>query len=340
MEERQFTGHWTHGGDVYRNDVQCDLSVSVNPLGMPAEAKRVYREAERKLQQYPDPENEALVRAISARYEVPEEEILCGSGASGVLTAAVMALRPERVLLPVPSFSGYRAAIRAVETVTGRAVVTELFPLREEDGFSLDERFLRRLRDNRQYPDLIILCNPNNPTGREIRPEILRETLLFCREKGTRLLMDECFLDLLPGGEEKSLKRELPRHPELLVLGSFTKTFGIPGIRAGWLFCSDRELVRRIGRIQPEWALSVPAQETAGAILSGDPESYLLRSREFIRKERGFLEKGLKRCGCTVFPGSANYLFFSLGKEIAADLLARGFLIRCGDGKAAGNGKY
>ena len=160
MEERQFTGHWTHGGDVYRNDVQCDFSVSVNPLGMPAEAKRVYREAERKLQQYPDPENEALVRAISARYEVPEEEILCGSGASGILTAAVMALRPERVLLPVPSFSGYRAAIRAVETVTGRAVVTEFFLLREEDGFSLDDRFLRRLRDNRQYPDLIIRKSP------------------------------------------------------------------------------------------------------------------------------------------------------------------------------------
>ena len=176
MKEGLYTESWIHGGDVYRNDVQCDFSVSVNPLGMPAEAKRVYREAERKLQQYPDPENEALVRAISARYEVPEEEILCGSGASGILTAAVMALRPERVLLPVPSFSGYRAAIRAVETVTGRAVVTEFFLLREEDGFSLDERFLRRLQENRQYPDLIILCNPNNPTGREIRPEILRET--------------------------------------------------------------------------------------------------------------------------------------------------------------------
>ena len=340
MKEGLYTESWIHGGDVYRNDVQCDFSVSVNPLGMPAEAKRVYREAERKLQQYPDPENEALVRAISARYEVPEEEILCGSGASGILTAAVMALRPERVLLPVPSFSGYRAAIRAVETVTGRAVVTEPFLLKEEEGFSLDERFLRRLRENKQYPDLIILCNPNNPTGREIRPEILRETLLFCRERGTRLLLDECFLDLLPGGEKKSLRRELPQHPELMILGSFTKTFGMPGIRAGWLFCSDHELVRRIGRIQPEWALSVPAQETAGAVLSGEPENYLLKSREFIRKERGFLEKGLKRCGCSVFPGTANFLFFSTEKEIAADLLARGFLIRSWTEDVPGSGKY
>ncbi len=340
MQKGQYTERWAHGGDVYRNAVRCDFSVSVNPLGMPAEAKRVYREAERKLQQYPDPENEALVKALSARYGVPEQEILCGAGASGLLTAAVMAVRPERVMLPVPSFSGYRAAIRAAETVTGRAVVTDLFELREEDGFALDERFLRRLRENRQCPDLIILCNPNNPTGREIRQEILRETLQFCREKGARLLLDECFLELLPGGAEKSLRRELPRHPELLILCSFTKTYGMPGLRAGWLLCSDRGLIRRIGRIQPEWSLSVPAQETARAVLTDDAENYLVRSREFIRKERSFLEKGLKRCGCTVFPGSANYLFFCSKKEIAADLLARGFLIRSWTENAAGNGKY
>ena len=340
MKEGQYTERWAHGGDVYRNAARCDFSVSVNPLGMPAEAKRVYREAERKLQQYPDPENEALVKALSARYEVPEEEIICGAGASGLLTAAVMAVRPERVMLPVPSFSGYRAAIRAAETVTGRAVFTDLFELREEEGFVLDERFLRRLRENRQCPDLIILCNPNNPTGREIGPEILQETLQFCREKGTRLLLDECFLELLPGGGEKSLRRELPRHPELLILCSFTKTYGMPGLRAGWLFCSDREMIRRIGRIQPEWSLAVPAQETAREVLTGDTDSYLERSREFIRKERDFLEKGLKRCGCTVFPGSANYLFFSSKKEIAADLLARGFLIRSWTENAAENGRH
>lgn len=340
MKEGQYTERWAHGGDVYRNAVRCDFSVSVNPLGMPAEAKRVYREAERKLQQYPDPENEALVKALSARYEVPEEEIICGAGASGLLTAAVMAVRPERVMLPVPSFSGYRAAIRAAETVTGRAVFTDLFELREEEGFVLDERFLRRLRENRQSPDLIILCNPNNPTGREIGPDVLQETLQFCREKGTRLLLDECFLELLPSGGEKSLRRELSRHPELLILCSFTKTYGMPGLRAGWLFCSDREMIRRIGRIQPEWSLAVPAQETAREVLTGDTESYLERSREFIRKERDFLEKGLKRCGCTVFPGSANYLFFSSKKEIAADLLARGFLIRSWTENAAENGRH
>ena len=125
-----------------------------------------------------------------------------------------------------------------------------------------------------------------------------------------------------------------------MILCSFTKTYGMPGLRAGWLFCSDREMIRRIGRIQPEWSLAVPAQETAREVLTGDTESYLERSREFIRKERDFLEKGLKRCGCTVFPGSANYLFFSSDKEIAADLLARGFLIRSWTENAAGNGKY
>ncbi|MBQ7534264.1 MAG: aminotransferase class I/II-fold pyridoxal phosphate-dependent enzyme [Stomatobaculum sp.] len=340
MGEGQFTGRWAHGGDVYRNEVRCDFSVSVNPLGMPAEAKRVYREAERRLQQYPDPENEALAQAISRRYGVPKEEILCGTGASGLLTAAVMAVRPERVMLAVPSFSGYRFAIRAAETATGRGIITNSFELREEDGFVMDGRFLRQLSENRQSPDLLILCNPNNPTGRGIEPEILRNILQCCREKRIRFLLDECFLELLPGGEKMSLKEELPHHPELMILNSVTKTYGMPGIRAGWLFCSDRELVRRIERILPEWSVSVPAQETAGAVLSADQEEFLVRSREFVRKERRFLEKGLKRCGCTVYPGSANFLFFSTEKEIAAALLARGILIRPWTEDTGSDGKY
>ena len=339
MREMNQAEFFPHGGDVYRNEVQCDFSVSVNPLGMPAEARRAFRAAERELGQYPDPENRALKEALSFRYGVPEEEILCGGGASGILAAALLAVRPERILLPVPSFSGYRYAVRAAETASGKAVVTELFRLEEKEGFALNERFLNSLRMARQCPDLMILCNPNNPTGRETEQEILLEILAYCGKNGVRLLVDECFLELLPGGKEKSLIRFLPDHPELMLVGGPTKTFGMPGLRAGWLFCHDREMVRRVSRLLPEWPVSVPAARAAAAALQ-DPEPWLLKSREFIRRERSFLEKGLRRLGCAIYPGTANFIFFSTEKEIGERLLERGILIRSWNEDVGESGRY
>lgn len=342
-----------HGGDVYRNRVRLDFSVSINPMGPPEGALKAYRDSELKLQRYPDPEKralrEALAEAAGRRSSanrgtgsrdsgngngangnngsgnggnsgsgtgVTADQFLPGNGASELLLLSVLALKPERVLLPAPSFSGYRHVLRALETVTGkRPEVTELLleDVQNEDGsqrFSAEQalREAGELLQKATGGTLVLLCTPNNPTGGVIPRQQILDLLPMVRRAGARLLLDECFLALTPEGESESLSDVVPDWPELLIVNAFTKSFALPGLRAGWLQTSDQGLLERIRRLQPEWSLSVPAETACVAALK--EKGYLEASRALVRKNRRQLEQGLEALGLTVYRGEANFILF------------------------------
>lgn len=312
-----------HGGDVYRNRVRLDFSVSINPMGPPEGALKAYRDSELKLQRYPDPEKralkEALAEAVRRRNRgtgVTAEQFLPGNGASELLMLSVLALKPERVLLLAPSFSGYRHVLRALETVTGkRPEVTELFleDVQNEDGshrFSAEAalREAGELLQKATGGTLVLLCTPNNPTGGVIPRQQILDLLPMVRRAGARLLLDECFLALTPEGESESLSDVVQDWPELLIVSAFTKSFALPGLRAGWLQTSDQGLLERIRRLQPEWSLSVPAEAACVAALK--EKGYLEASRALVRKNRRQLEQGLEALGLTVYRGEANFILF------------------------------
>jgi len=104
----------SHGGDRYRNKVRLDFSVNTNPAGVPETIKNSIIESLDKLEYYPDPESMRLRAAIAERFALSEENVLLGNGASELLMAVLHALKPGKVLLPVPSFKGYDYAAGAV----------------------------------------------------------------------------------------------------------------------------------------------------------------------------------------------------------------------------------
>ena len=149
----------------------------------------------------------------------------------------------------------------------------------------------------------------------------------------------------------------------LLVLDAFTKRFAMPGIRLGYLMAADPAVLQRIHAQQPEWSVSLPAQAAGCAALaaegikayemeakrsnaiSTDAKSsegtYLEAARHMIASERRKMVKALAEMGCRVFPGNANFIFFSSEKELYRRLLARGFLIRnCDNYPGLGRGDY
>jgi len=149
----------------------------------------------------------------------------------------------------------------------------------------------------------------------------------------------------------------------LLVLDAFTKRFAMPGIRLGYLMAADPAVLQRIHAQQPEWSVSLPAQAAGCAALaaegvkayemeakrsnakSTDPKSsegsYLEAARLMIASERRKMVKALAEMGCRVFPGNANFIFFSSEKELYRPLLGRGFLIRnCDNYPGLGRGDY
>ena len=168
MEER------THGGDIYGLERPVlDLSISLNPLGVPPCAIQAAREALERSPAYPDPLCRGLRRAISARDGVPEDWVLCGNGASDLIDRLVRALRPDHALVLAPTFSEYHRAL-----YKNNCKVKFHYANMHED-FRFSSALLGKIS---QEIDAVFLCDPNNPTGTLISPQLLRALLARCRE--------------------------------------------------------------------------------------------------------------------------------------------------------------
>ena len=223
----------------------------------------------------------------------------------------------------------------------------------EADGYQLKEDILGLLTADM---DLLFLCNPNNPTGQLIDPDLLRKIADRCLKNKIFLVLDECFLDFADPPEKKtgravsekdsepgyfactvssagakptpglSLKPLLAGNPYLLILKSFTKLYAMPGLRLGYGMTSNQELIKAMRRVVQPWNLSIPAQAAGAAALK--ETDYVQQTRELIRGERIFLKEGLERAGLRVYDPAANYLFFKGPEGLASRLLDQGILIR------------
>ncbi len=312
-------GNWRGYQDRF-GALPLDFSANISPFGVPEGVRRAVAEAAKTADRYPDPRCRDLRRAIAERENVPEKYVLCGNGAAELIFRAVLALRPKKALVPVPSFLEYEAALRAA----GCELVPR--PLRAEDGFRLGEDFPQAIGEG---VGLVILCQPNNPTGRTVPLPLLRRVLMRCRERGAYLLLDECFLDLLDEPEKATLKGEL-EGGGLLLLRSFTKLYAMAGVRLGFCLCADGPLLDRMEESGPAWSVSSLAQAAGLAALQ--ESDYREKTRAFVRAERPYLMEGLEALGLTVIPGEANFLLFRCKTPLGAPLAARGILLRnCGN---------
>ncbi len=318
-----------HGGDVYDSDIRLDFSANTNPFGTPESIKAAIRNALEQVHQYPDPYCRELVKAISECEQLPTEYILCGNGAADLIYAFCEATRPRRALELAPTFHEYALALKRV----GCAV--ERYTLRKDQDFALTEDFLEELRI--VSPDVVFLCNPNNPTGRTIAPGLMQRILEFCARQKIYLFVDECFLDLTDG--EHTLKHQLESHTHLIILKAFTKSFGIAGIRLGYCLSGNNILLGRMSRASQPWNVSVLAQ--AAGIAALKEREFLEKTRALVDTERLWLTGELQRLGFWVCPAEANFLLFKAGADLHTGLLSRGIAIRnCDNYPGLGPGWY
>ena len=312
------TNDYGHGGDVYHNRVTLDFSANVNPLGTPPEVMDAVAESAKKLAAYPDPYCGALRAKLAAVHGVQPEEIVCGNGAAELIFQFAAALRPKRALLPVPSFSEYEAALDAA------GCEIRYFTLERAEGFAVTPALLPEITAE---TDALVLCTPNNPTGRSIDPALLRQILTRCRETGTWLLLDECFLDLTDRGAEKSVIPALTADDRCFVLRAFTKLYGMAGVRLGYAVCKNRDFLTELCRTAQPWNVSAPAQAAGEAALGC--RDFVQKTLALIAEEKQYLLRELRALGIAVLPGDANFLMLSGVPGLHARLLAeKGILIR------------
>ena len=320
---------YPHGGDRYSRPIRLDFSVNTNPFGPLPEVVEAALGSRGELDHYPDPYCRELVRAIARKEQLPEEFILCGNGAAELIDLYVRALRPRTALEAAPTFSEYRRSLTAAGCEVRDVVLTR------ESGFVWEESVLDRL--DKEQPDLLVLCNPNNPTGRLISPSLLDRILARCDERGIAVLIDECFIDLADRRESRTT--DLARYPELMILNAFTKSHSLAGLRLGYCMTADSHLLARMSRLSQPWNVSVPAQR-AGVVAAGRSD-FLTKSRAKIREQRAALSAGLKDLGLEVLPSEVNFLLFRGPMGLEAELEREGILIRnCANYHGLSDGWY
>ena len=324
----------THGGDwagyraQYGHDA-LDFSANVSPLGLPQGVANAIAAALPHADRYPDPLCRALRAKLAPHEGIPAESILCSNGAADLIYTYCAALRPRTAVELAPTFVEYGAGLAQV------GCRVERYFLHQAQNFDLDERFLSFLEEKK--PEVVFLCNPNNPTGRLIPLPLLEQILQYCAAQGARLFLDECFLDLTEDGV--SAKSLLAAHPELLILKAFTKSYGMAGIRLGYCLCADNALLRRMAAASPPWNVSSPAQSAGVAALA--ERDFLQRTLSLVHTERRWLTDNLTALGFWVCPSHANYLLFRGPLGLREGLLQQGIAIRgCGNYSGLDDGWY
>lgn len=319
-----------HGGDIYRNQGVVDYSANINFRGMPESVRQAAKDAIDASVCYPDPQCEELKAAIAEKENVPAEWIFCGNGAADVIFSLVLALKPQKALLPIPSFYEYRQALESVG-----CQISEIL-LKEDEAFCLQKRFVNEIPMD---TDMVCLCNPNNPTGQLIDREVLEQVADYCQKTDTCLLLDECFHDFLEEGSVHTLLPRVKENPKLFVLRAFTKMYGMAGLRLGYGICSDTELIRRMEQVTQPWNVSVPAQ--AAGIAAAREQEFVAVSRQMITEQKKLLLAGLEAAGAKVYGSAANYIFFREEPGFDTRMYRAGFMVRnCGNYDGLPEGFY
>lgn len=272
---------------------------------------------------YPDPNCTELKNTLGAYLNIEPEQIIAGNGAAELVYLLIKVLKPKRVLLPQPTFSEYEIAV-----VTGGGRVQD-YPLSAGQGFRPSvEEITARLPG----VDMIVLCNPNNPTGVITRREDLVKILEQARAGSVTVVVDEAFMDFVAEREDYSTVFLLRDYPNLFILYSLTKFFAIPGLRLG-AGLGNPGLIKKMHMYKDPWNVNCFAQ--AAGVVSLQDEAYIKKSIGFIQQEKEYLFEKLSGInGLSPFPPAANYIFAGIratgmtAPELADRLGGRGILIR------------
>lgn len=305
-----------HHGDRDVRPGLVDLAVNVRRPGPPPWLAQVIARTIEGLGAYPDPA--PARQALAARHAVDPTCVLPTSGGAEAFTLVARGLATRRALVVHPQFTEPEAALRAAGHPVERHVLTA------DHGFRLDPAAVP------SDADLVVVGNPTNPTG-VLHPA---NTLAELRHDGRVLVVDEAFMDAVPG-EPHSLLQPGADLGGVLVLRSLTKTWGLAGLRAGYVV-GDPALVARLAAVQPPWSVSTPA--LAAMVACSAPAAVAESDREagLIAEHRAVLVERLTETGLTVVPDSAAPFVLvdtsPLGPtSVRAALVDRGFAVRRGE---------
>lgn len=282
---------------AFNKKLKIDLSLSENPLGCSLKVFSVLKRNIKGVVEYPDPTSSALISAISKRFKISKEQILISNGSENLidLVCRVLIKARDEVVLPELTFPLFERVILLAE---GKPIFVKM-----KKNFQID---LQALKDRTsKKTKLIIICNPNNPTGKIINRDDL---INFVKSVvPIPVLVDEANIEF--GG--KSAVSAVRNQRNLMVLRTFSKAFGLAGLRIGILI-GPKTLANRLKPFIQPFPLNSFVENAAIAAL--EDKKFIEKTRNFMAEERKFLTDGLRKREFMVFNSEANNLLVEVNR--------------------------
>lgn len=303
-----------------------DFSTNINPFGPPSQLLEKIRNNLEKVSTYP-PHQPAELREKLAEYcgSMPENIVL-GNGCNELiyLVARSFLNRRDETIIIEPTYTEYSKAAQLQGSNIGTVQLVE------GNSFELTSNDLRKISDETK---LVFLCSPNNPTGKLVQREMLKDAIEICKEYETLLVADESFIEYT--GREEEYRSVYSEPKNVIVLRSLTKFYSIPGLRIGYAIAPE-SIADNLRNSQVQWNVNILAQIAAEEAIRCS--EFRNRTRRKIRKNGRFLSDSLSELGFDTYPSDANFLLADISplnvkpEEIAEKLLQEGIAVRsCGD---------
>ena len=309
---------------IKKEDI-TSFSANVNPLGISPLLRDTLAKHVDAITSSPDREYTQLRKSICAYTGANFENIIVGNGSTELISLFIQTTHPSKALILGPTYSEYE---REISLEGGH---TLYYPLKEENNFQMDVKdFCSQLNDSL---DLLVLCNPNNPTSTAVARKDMRKILDCALQYGISVMVDETYEEFTPEGSKISSIPLTNNYNNLIVLRGISKFFAAPGLRLGYAVTGNPDLLKYINTKKNPWTINSLA-EIAGCIMFSDKD-YINKTKALITGERQrmydtlFSWKTVK-----VYPSCTNFLLVRILREdVTSDMvfdhcIRKGLMIR------------
>ena len=291
-----------HGGQAWKLEGVEDYSHNLNPFGPPDCLKDIILSALEGVGHYPDDSCNELKEVMAKQFSVDEENVILGAGSSELIRnfPNTFMEKGDRAIINCPSFAEYAQQCRivGVETLTNE--------LLEKDDFRIDrEKLSEKISSGIKA---LYICNPNNPTGRiESRKKIM-EIVKECKDHNVLVFLDETLLELVDGNEDISCIKYVKNNENLVIAGSLTKSFAIPGIRIGFGFACE-SLISEMEKVRMTWNIGEVEQNVA-KIMIRDHMDHVHNAAKIMSAESKVMHDALQDIGFPIGEVSDSFFYF------------------------------
>ena len=303
-----------HGSDLekiesiygIRKEDIISFSANVNPLGVSPLLRASLSEKIDAITTYPDREYTSLRKCIAEYCHTDYENIIVGNGSTELISLFIQIEHPKKALVIGPTYSEYER-----EIALGGGT-TLYYPLKEKDDFTLDvENFVTQLNES---IDLLVICNPNNPTSSCITRKQMRRILDVCKQYDIYVMVDETYVEFADNMAEIDSIPLTNYYNNIVILRGTSKFFAAPGLRLGYAITGNRDLIKAINTRKNPWTINSLAV-VAGETMFKDT-AYIEATKQLISSERERCYQALSASpDYKVYKPSGNFMLVKIINE-------------------------